>query len=65
MIDRADQPWLAGMVVLISQMTFGSITSPIYYCQKPLSALLGFCLIDSSSKMRDACGGGWSPERWS
>jgi len=54
---RADQPWLAGMVVLRRQLTFSSITSPIYYCQKPLSALVGYCLIDSSSRMRDACGG--------
>ena len=57
MIDQADQPWLAGMGALIGHMTFSSITSPIYYCQKPLSALLGCCLIDSSSKMRDFCGG--------
>ena len=46
MIDQADQPWLAGMVVLRRQLTFSSITSPIYYCQEPLSALLGCCLID-------------------
>jgi len=54
---RADQPRLAGMVVLRRQLTVSSITSFIYYCQKLLSALLGCCLIDSSSKMRDDGGG--------
>ena len=58
MIDQADQPWLAGMVVLLSQMTFSAITSSLFNSSRsPLSALVGSCLIDSSSKMRDAGGG--------
>ena len=41
MIGQADQPRLAGMGALIGHMIIGSITILIYYCQKPLSALLG------------------------
>ena len=58
MIDQADQPRLAGMGALLGQMTFGSITSSLFNSARSLlSALLGCCLIDSSSKMRDAGGG--------
>jgi hypothetical protein len=58
MIDQADQPWLAGMLVLIGQTTFGSINLSFFQlCQEPLGALLGFWLTALSTKLRDACGG--------
>ena len=54
---RAVQPWSAGLDGVLRQMT------PEFHhrvfiqeCQEPPSALLGSCLIDSSSKTKDACG---------
>ena len=40
MIDQADQPWLAGMVVLRRQLTFGAINLSFFNCARMLSVLL-------------------------